>query len=135
MDFGAVLTTVIIGITFLYSMLGVSAFIGIACVPLSAPLSTWLAGRVYKCSKTLAARRDARVAAIKEFLNNYKIIKVSKACYAADSSLTRLKPIIYVIFGVCVRLKSSGNAGNTPLGLYLTSWQTNFQCLPFWSLL
>lgn len=36
---------VIIGASMLYGMLGVSAFVGIACVPLSTPL-TWLVAKL-----------------------------------------------------------------------------------------
>lgn len=32
----------------MYQMLGYSAFVGIACVPLSAPLSVWIARETYR---------------------------------------------------------------------------------------
>ena len=60
----------------MYQMLGVSAFVGIACVPLAAPLSTYVAKNIYRCDKAWARHRDARTAAIKEFLLGVKVIKV-----------------------------------------------------------
>jgi len=68
---------VAIGLGFLYQMLGVSAFIGVAAVPLAAPLSTYVAKNIYRCDKAWARHRDARTAAIKEFLLGVKVIKVS----------------------------------------------------------
>ena len=67
---------VLIGVGFLYSMLGISAFVGIACVPLSAPVSAYVARNIYRCDKAWARHRDARTAAIKEFLLGIKVIKV-----------------------------------------------------------
>lgn len=42
------LVAVTIGTVFLYQMFGVSAFIGLACVPLSAPISYWVARMSYR---------------------------------------------------------------------------------------
>ncbi|ORX40310.1 hypothetical protein BD324DRAFT_607321 [Kockovaella imperatae] len=69
--------SLLIGVAFLYQMLGVSAFVGIACVPLSSPLSTYVAKNIYHCDKAWARHRDARTAAIKEFLLGVKVIKLN----------------------------------------------------------
>ena len=66
-----------IGVGFLYGMLGVSAFVGIACIPLSAPMSTYVAKNIYQCDRAWARHRDARTAAIKEFLLGVKVIKLN----------------------------------------------------------
>ena len=87
---------------FLYKMFGISAFIGIACVPLSTPLSFYVSRQSYRernlrgllCLLMLGAdvawarARDARVSAIKEYLLCYKVIKVCHASSTADSSST-----------------------------------------------
>jgi hypothetical protein len=38
---------VFVGTAFMYRMFGIAAFIGIACVPLSAPASIWVAKQIY----------------------------------------------------------------------------------------
>ncbi|WRT66672.1 uncharacterized protein IL334_003632 [Kwoniella shivajii] len=69
--------TLLIAVVMLYNMLGVSAFVGIACVPLSIPLS-WLVSRyIYQCDKEWARARDARTGALKEFLLGIKVIKLN----------------------------------------------------------
>ncbi|OXB35182.1 ATP-dependent bile acid transporter [Cryptococcus neoformans] len=71
------ITTLIIGASMLYGMLGVSAFVGIACVPLSTPL-TWLVAKlIYRCDIEWARARDARTGALKEFLLGIKVIKLN----------------------------------------------------------
>ena len=83
----------VFGVVFLYQMFGISAFIGIACVPLSTPLSFYVSRQSYRkrprfpnisplfltpgADRAWARARDARVSAIKEFLLCYKVIKVS----------------------------------------------------------
>ncbi|KIY31831.1 hypothetical protein I305_05795 [Cryptococcus gattii E566] len=70
-------TTLIIGASMLYGMLGLSAFVGIACVPLSTPL-TWLVAKlIYRCDIEWARARDARTGALKEFLLGIKVIKLN----------------------------------------------------------
>ncbi|ODN97956.1 hypothetical protein I350_07593 [Cryptococcus amylolentus CBS 6273] len=71
------MTTLIIGTAMLYKMLGVSAFVGIACVPLSAPFSWPVAKLIYTCDKEWMRSRDARTGALKEFLLGIKVIKLN----------------------------------------------------------
>ncbi|ODO08357.1 ATP-dependent bile acid transporter [Cryptococcus wingfieldii CBS 7118] len=71
------MTTLIIGTAMLYKMLGVSAFVGIACVPLSAPFSWPVARWIYTCDKEWMRSRDARTGALKEFLLGIKVIKLN----------------------------------------------------------
>ena len=81
--------SVTIGIGFLYSMLGISAIIGIACIPIAAPMSAYVARNIYRCDKAWAASRDARIAAIKEFLLGIKVIKVRiRTLIARDPLIT-----------------------------------------------
>ena len=65
-----------LGTYLLYGMFGVSAFIGIAVVPLSTPLSFYVSRTTYRCDRAWAQARDARTSAVKEFLLGYKVIKV-----------------------------------------------------------
>ncbi|WVR06775.1 hypothetical protein IAU60_003810 [Kwoniella sp. DSM 27419] len=69
--------TLIIGTGLLISMLGISAFVGIACVPLSFPLSYLVSKAIYRCDKEWARARDARTSALKEFLLGIKVIKLN----------------------------------------------------------
>ncbi|WWD17007.1 hypothetical protein CI109_101443 [Kwoniella shandongensis] len=69
--------TLLIGVISLYSMLGVSAFVGIACIPLSAPLSVIVAKQIKICDRAWARARDARTGALKEFLTGIKVIKLN----------------------------------------------------------
>ncbi|ODN72751.1 hypothetical protein L202_08188 [Cryptococcus amylolentus CBS 6039] len=71
------MTTLIIGTAMLYKMLGVSAFVGIACVPLSAPFSWPVAKLIYTFDKGWMRSRDARTGALKEFLLGIKVIKLN----------------------------------------------------------
>jgi hypothetical protein len=45
-------SAVVIGGAFLYSLFGVSAFVGIACVPLTSPIGWWIAKRIYGEART-----------------------------------------------------------------------------------
>ncbi|EIW65943.1 hypothetical protein TREMEDRAFT_35758 [Tremella mesenterica DSM 1558] len=67
----------VIGIYFLYSMLGISAFVGILCIPLSTPASYYVARQIYKCDKKLSRATDARTGAFKELLLGIKVIKLN----------------------------------------------------------
>ncbi|WVQ79444.1 hypothetical protein IAT38_001542 [Cryptococcus sp. DSM 104549] len=69
--------TLLIGISMMYSMLGFSALVGIACVPLSMPLSYMVSRRIYRCDKEWSTARDARTGAFKEFLLGIKVIKLN----------------------------------------------------------
>jgi hypothetical protein len=78
---------VIIGGVFLYTMLGVSALAGIACIPATAPIAYWNAKKIYgmcnigraysECDKVWLRTRDARTSATKEFLTSIKPIKLN----------------------------------------------------------
>ncbi|WVW84262.1 hypothetical protein I302_106292 [Kwoniella bestiolae CBS 10118] len=76
-NFGNGIITLIIGVVMLYSMLGVSALVGIACIPLSMPLSYLVSKLIYRCDKEWARARDARTGALKEFLLGIKVIKLN----------------------------------------------------------
>lgn len=67
----------VLGFAFLWQMLGVSALVGIMCIPLFAPVSTWVAKKIYICDKSWARARDARIGAIKEFLMGVKVVKLN----------------------------------------------------------
>lgn len=41
------LTAVIIGLVFMYNMLGSSSAVALLCVPMFAPISAWIAKRIY----------------------------------------------------------------------------------------
>ncbi|KAK8864683.1 hypothetical protein IAR55_001935 [Kwoniella newhampshirensis] len=71
------LITLMIAIGALYSMLGISAFVGIACIPLSTPMSSWIGKYIYQCDVAWARARDARTGALKEFLMGIKVIKLN----------------------------------------------------------
>ncbi|WVQ99735.1 hypothetical protein IAU59_006877 [Kwoniella sp. CBS 9459] len=71
------LITLIIATAMLYSMLGVSAFVGIACIPLTMPLSYINSKLIYQCDKEWARARDARTGALKELLLGIKVIKLN----------------------------------------------------------
>jgi hypothetical protein len=43
--------TVCLGVLFLYKLLGISAFVGLACLPLSAPVSYWVTKLTYRKSQ------------------------------------------------------------------------------------
>ncbi|WVQ77878.1 hypothetical protein IAR50_007581 [Cryptococcus sp. DSM 104548] len=76
-DFANGMTTLIIGTGMLYDLLGVSAFVGIACVPLATPVSWLVAKLIYTCDKEWMRARDARTGALKEFLLGIKVIKLN----------------------------------------------------------
>ncbi|BEI85636.1 hypothetical protein CcaverHIS002_0510370 [Cutaneotrichosporon cavernicola] len=67
----------IIGLVFMYNMLGSSSAVALLCVPLFAPISAWIAKRIYECDKGWARARDGRTGAIKEFLAGIKVIKLN----------------------------------------------------------
>lgn len=71
------LIRLVIGFAFMWKMLGPSALVGILCVPLFAPLSAWIAKKIYICDRSYARARDARIGAIKEFLMGIKVIKLN----------------------------------------------------------
>ncbi len=71
-------------------MLGISALVGIACVPLAAPLSTYVAKNIYRCDRAWARHRDARTAAIKEFLLGVEVIKVGTCHEVLQISLNEI---------------------------------------------
>ena len=58
-------------------MFGWSSLIGIAVIPLSAPLSFYVSKAIYRTDKAWAAARDARTAALKEFFLGFKVIKLN----------------------------------------------------------
>ncbi|WWC94460.1 hypothetical protein V866_001306 [Kwoniella sp. B9012] len=76
-NFGNGIITLFIGVGMLYGMLGVSALVGIACIPLSMPLSYLVSKLIYRCDKEWARARDARTGALKEFLLGIKVIKLN----------------------------------------------------------
>ncbi|ODO08343.1 ATP-dependent bile acid transporter [Cryptococcus wingfieldii CBS 7118] len=76
-DFANGMTTLVIGTGMLYKLFGVSAFVGIVCVPLSTPLSWLVSKLIYKCDKEWMRARDARTGALKEFLLGIKVIKLN----------------------------------------------------------
>jgi ABC-type multidrug transport system fused ATPase/permease subunit len=58
-------------------MLGVSAVVGIGCIPLLSSLTVILAKFIYYCDKSMARVRDSRIGAVKEFLSGIKVIKLN----------------------------------------------------------
>jgi hypothetical protein len=81
---------VVIGLWLLYSMLGVSAVVGLGTIPVLALLSANLSKAMYRkyshlsmvnvlivgCDKAWARATDDRIGAIKEFLLGIKVVKV-----------------------------------------------------------
>ncbi|EIW65942.1 hypothetical protein TREMEDRAFT_35671 [Tremella mesenterica DSM 1558] len=67
----------LIGTYFLYSMLGISALVGIACIPIFAPLPYFVGKLIYRCDRAWAKARDARTNAVKEFLMSVKVVKLN----------------------------------------------------------
>nr|XP_018262736.1 uncharacterized protein I303_04216 [Kwoniella dejecticola CBS 10117]OBR84894.1 hypothetical protein I303_04216 [Kwoniella dejecticola CBS 10117] len=76
-NFANGMVTLVIGVGMLYGMLGISALVGIACIPLSTPLSYLVSKLIYRCDKEWARARDARTGAMKEFLMGIKVIKLN----------------------------------------------------------
>jgi ABC-type multidrug transport system fused ATPase/permease subunit len=83
------LVNLVVGFWLLYSMLGISAIIGIGCIPILSSFTAILAKFIYckstplssadlDCDKSLARARDTRTGAVKEFLAGIKVIKVSQ---------------------------------------------------------
>ncbi|WOO83211.1 ATP-dependent bile acid permease [Vanrija pseudolonga] len=66
-----------IGLYLLFSMVGVSAVVGLSIIPLITPLSVWIAKKIYQCDRSWARARDARTGALKEFLMGIKVIKLN----------------------------------------------------------
>ncbi|RXK39909.1 hypothetical protein M231_02843 [Tremella mesenterica] len=67
----------LIGTYFLYSMLGISALVGIACIPIFAPLPYFVGKLIYRCDRAWAKARDARTNAVKELLMSVKVVKLN----------------------------------------------------------
>ncbi|KZS94266.1 hypothetical protein SISNIDRAFT_454002 [Sistotremastrum niveocremeum HHB9708] len=66
---------IIIAMSFLYQLLGVSAFTGLLLLLLSSPLNTALASRSVKINKGLLGARDQRMSVVNEIINCAKLIK------------------------------------------------------------
>ncbi|ORX35588.1 hypothetical protein BD324DRAFT_682363 [Kockovaella imperatae] len=69
--------SLVFGVYVLYGMLGVSSLVGIAVVPLSSPLSFYVSRACYRTDKAWAQARDARISAIREYLNGVRVIKLN----------------------------------------------------------
>ncbi|KLT42676.1 P-loop containing nucleoside triphosphate hydrolase protein [Cutaneotrichosporon oleaginosum] len=67
----------VIGLVFMYNMLGSGSVVALIFVPIFAPISAWIAKRIYECDKGWARARDGRTGAIKEFLAGIKVIKLN----------------------------------------------------------
>ncbi len=98
----------IIGVYFLYSLLGYSAFVGIAVIPAAAPFSYFIAKYIYSCDRELAAVRDRRIGAIKEFLLGIKVIKVR------IGALYRCRPLAHCKLISSMPGKSISNVASMP---------------------
>ncbi|KAJ9113834.1 hypothetical protein QFC19_000027 [Naganishia cerealis] len=69
--------SLVIGVTFLYMMFGWATFVGMAVIPLAAPVSYLISVYRYRCDRELSRARDARTSAINEFLLSVKVIKLN----------------------------------------------------------
>ena len=64
-----------IAVTFLYQLLGLSAFAGIAVLLVSAPANNLLMRRAMRIQKGLLAARDKRMGVLNEIITSIKFIK------------------------------------------------------------
>ncbi|KAF5362251.1 hypothetical protein D9756_002523 [Leucocoprinus leucothites] len=69
----------------LYSLLGWSAFVGVAIMVFSIPLNTWIARALKRMQEQQMKNRDQRTRLMSELLNNIKSIKL----YAWENSFLR----------------------------------------------
>src|ERR1700761_7083229 len=61
--------------TFLYNLLGISAFAGVAVIIIATPLNNYLSKREWGIRKSLLAARDERMGVLNEILTAIKFIK------------------------------------------------------------
>jgi F0F1-type ATP synthase membrane subunit b/b' len=61
--------------TFLYNLMGISAFAGILCLVIGSPLNSLLARRALNIQKGLLAARDKRMGIVNEVVTGVKFIK------------------------------------------------------------
>ena len=69
--------TIMVGSYLLWSMLGISAFIGLCVIPLSIPVSMFISRKTLAANRGLMGARDTRIKEIREFLTNSKVIKLN----------------------------------------------------------
>lgn len=67
----------LIGGTFIYKILGISALVGIAVSIVTAPLTSWVAKQQGGIQKKLQVARDKRVSVLNEAFGAIRMIKVS----------------------------------------------------------
>ncbi|KIJ35944.1 hypothetical protein M422DRAFT_782369 [Sphaerobolus stellatus SS14] len=67
--------SIIIAVTFLYQLLGFSAFSGFIYLAMSTPLSRFFSSRLFRCSKQLASARDKRMKLVNELITTVKLVK------------------------------------------------------------
>jgi hypothetical protein len=61
--------------TFLYNLMGLSAFAGVLCLVIGSPLNSYLARRSVRIQKGLLAARDKRMGVVNEVVTSVKFIK------------------------------------------------------------
>ncbi|KAF9235883.1 hypothetical protein BU15DRAFT_77487 [Melanogaster broomeanus] len=66
---------IVIALTFLYNLLGMSAFAGFVVLLAGWPLNSYVARRNIRIQKGLSASRDKRMAVLSELINAVKFIK------------------------------------------------------------
>ena len=66
---------IIFALTFLYTLLGPSAFAGVAVLLVAAPLNSFLASRSMRIQRGLLAARDKRMSVLNEIIASVKFIK------------------------------------------------------------
>lgn len=61
--------------TFLYNLMGISAFAGVIVLILGAPLNSLISRRAFRIQKDLLAARDKRMSIVNEVVTSVKFIK------------------------------------------------------------
>ncbi|GAA5987197.1 hypothetical protein JCM11641_006056 [Rhodosporidiobolus odoratus] len=67
---------IILGVSFLYNLMGWSAFVAFAILALSSPLTYWLGKRIAKISQSRSTARDRRQTSLQELVSDIRTIKL-----------------------------------------------------------
>lgn len=88
---------ILIGSYFLYTLLGISCFIGLAVTCLFLPMNHWAGKVVVKAQDSLMKARDERVSLMNEILGGIRMLKV---CFFTDLFFFFLVEIICPFFKI-----------------------------------
>ena len=94
---------IIVGTIFLYSLLGTSAFVGLAVTCLFLPLNHFAGKIVVGAQESLMKARDERVALMNEILGAIRMLKVLES-----SSTTWISTLNLLVHGMGAQLREAG---------------------------